>query len=73
MKKVLITVIQGFFMGVAEIIPGVSGSTIALVLSIYEKFIEILYSVSEIAKEFFRFLMGKSKLSNIISKIKDID
>ncbi len=73
MKKVLITVIQGFFMGVAEIIPGVSGSTIALVLGIYEKFIEILYSVSEIAKEFFRFLMGKSKLSNIISKIKDID
>ena len=37
MKKVLITVIQGFFMGVAEIIPGVSGSTIALVLGIYEK------------------------------------
>ena len=73
MKKIIVTVIQGFFMGIAEIIPGVSGSTIALVLGIYEKFIEILYAVSEIAKEIFKFLMGKSKLIDIIDRIKNIN
>ena len=34
----LILVLKGFVMGVANIIPGVSGGTLALTLGIYEKF-----------------------------------
>jgi putative membrane protein len=35
----LILVVKGFFMGIANVIPGVSGGTIAIILGIYEKFI----------------------------------
>ena len=38
--KNLLLVIKGFFMGIANVIPGVSGGTIAIILGIYEKFIE---------------------------------
>ena len=37
--KSLILVIKGFIMGIANIIPGVSGGTLALTLGIYEQFI----------------------------------
>lgn len=38
--------LRGFFMGAADIIPGVSGGTIALVTGIYERFIDALRSLS---------------------------
>ena len=37
MKDTIILVLKGFFMGIANVIPGVSGGTIALILGIYEK------------------------------------
>ena len=37
--KNIILVIKGFIMGIANIIPGVSGGTLALTLGIYEGFI----------------------------------
>jgi len=40
MKDNLMLVVKGFIMGVANIIPGVSGGTLALILGIYEKFIK---------------------------------
>ena len=39
MKKNIMLVIKGFIMGIANIIPGVSGGTLALILGIYEEFI----------------------------------
>lgn len=39
MKKNIFLVIKGFIMGIANIIPGVSGGTLALILGIYEEFI----------------------------------
>src|SRR5574344_1712746 len=39
MKKNIMLVIKGFIMGIANIIPGVSGGTLALILGIYEDFI----------------------------------
>jgi len=33
------TIVRGFFMGAADVVPGVSGGTIALVLGIYERLI----------------------------------
>ena len=41
--KNIILVIKGFIMGIANIIPGVSGGTLALTLGIYEKFIVYFY------------------------------
>ena len=39
MKKNIMLVIKGFIMGIANIIPGVCGGTLALILGIYEEFI----------------------------------
>ncbi|MCB0660190.1 MAG: DUF368 domain-containing protein, partial [Saprospiraceae bacterium] len=40
MQFSLLTVIIGFVMGIAEVIPGVSGGTIAFISGIYEKLID---------------------------------
>ena len=39
MKNSIILLLKGFFMGIANVIPGVSGGTIALIVGIYEDFI----------------------------------
>ena len=39
MFKHIILFIKGFIMGIANIIPGVSGGTLAIILGIYEDFI----------------------------------
>ena len=44
MKKIkdnFLLFIKGFIMGVANIIPGVSGGTLAVILGIFKKFVEI--------------------------------
>ena len=74
MKNVML-VIKGFIMGIANIIPGVSGGTLALTLGIYEKFINALSNFMKDIKENIKFLlpvvigMGLSILvgSNVIS------
>lgn len=43
-KQALSIAARGFAMGVAEVIPGVSGSTIALILGIYRRFIDAIKS-----------------------------
>ena len=47
--KSIILVIKGFIMGIANIIPGVSGGTIALTMGIYE---DLISSISNIFKKF---------------------
>ena len=42
MKNTIVLIIKGFIMGIANIIPGVSGGTLALTLGIYEDFIQAL-------------------------------
>lgn len=71
----IMLVIKGFFMGIANIIPGVSGGTLALTLGIYEKFINAISHFLKDIKENIRFLlpvvigMGLSILigSNVVS------
>lgn len=53
----IILVIKGFFMGIANVIPGVSGGTIAIILGIYEKFISAISNLFKNMKENFRFLI----------------
>ncbi len=57
MKDNLILVIKGFIMGIANIIPGVSGGTLALILGIYEKFIGAISHFFCNIKENIRFLI----------------
>ena len=44
MKKYFVLLLKGIAMGVANVIPGVSGGTIALVTGIYEELINSLKS-----------------------------
>jgi len=57
MKDNLILVAKGFIMGIANIIPGVSGGTLALILGIYEKFIGAISHFFESLKENIKFLV----------------
>ena len=49
MEKNVILVIKGMAMGVANVIPGVSGGTIALITQIYERLINSLKAFDKIA------------------------
>jgi len=74
MEKIVL-VIKGFIMGIANIIPGVSGGTLALTLGSYEDFIGAISHFFSNLKENIKFLlpiaigMGLSILtmSNVIS------
>lgn len=67
-----ITFVRGMCMGVAEAIPGVSGSTIALVLGIYDQFIDVLYGVSQVVKDVVLFFVGKGSMDRIKESILSI-
>lgn len=64
----LIVALKGFFMGAANVVPGVSGGTIALITGIYKDLIDALNSLMEKAtwkalfrgdfKEFWRLVRG---------------
>lgn len=57
MKKNIILVIKGFFMGIANIIPGVSGGTLAITMGIYERLIEAISHFFGKLKENILFLI----------------
>ena len=77
--KSLILLIKGFIMGIANIIPGVSGGTLALTLGIYEDFINAISHFFSDLKKNIKFLvpvfigMGLSivTMSNVISYALD--
>ena len=56
MKKMVLLFLKGFVMGIANIIPGVSGGTLALIMGIYEDFIgAISHFISNFKKKYFIF------------------
>ncbi|MBU46811.1 MAG: DUF368 domain-containing protein [Flavobacteriales bacterium] len=67
MKKYLILFLKGVGMGVANVIPGVSGGTIALITNIYEELINTLRSFDRKALELlFSFKMKElAKYTNL--------
>lgn len=75
MKENILTMLKGFVLGIANIIPGVSGGTLAITLGIYEKLIETISHLKNRFKENFKFILflvlgvGISLLvcSNIVS------
>ena len=82
MKKNLFTAVKGFFMGAANVIPGVSGGTIALISGIYEELIDSLNSLMSFKtwkllterkwKEFWNAIHGSFLLSLAIGVIVSI-
>lgn len=56
--KIVMTVVRGFFMGAADIVPGVSGGTIALVFGIYER---LLGAIREGSKALGALVKGDVK------------
>ena len=48
-KEIIISIIVGFFIGLSVIVPGISGSTIAIIMKVYDKF---MYATSNIFKKF---------------------
>lgn len=55
--KSIILGIKGFFIGIANIIPGVSGGTLAITLGIYEKLISCISHFFKNLKENIKFLL----------------
>ena len=55
--KSLILFIKGFIMGIANIIPGVSGGTLAIILGIYEEFIGTLSHLFKNFKKNLKFII----------------
>jgi len=43
----LVPALKGYFMGAANVVPGVSGGTVALITGIYKEIIEALNSLME--------------------------
>ncbi len=75
----IMTILKGFVLGIANIIPGVSGGTLAITLGIYEKLIEIISNFSKKIKDNIKFVIllvigvaiGLLLFSNIISTCLD--
>ena len=62
----IIDLIKGLLIGIANIIPGISGGTFALILGIYERLINAIGNLNgEFIKEFFS--------RNLLSSLKKID
>jgi putative membrane protein len=68
MRKNIENFLKGVVMGIAEIIPGVSGSTLALMMGIYDEFIELLYSISKAGEALILFLFRKRPFENLKEK-----
>lgn len=64
--------LKGILMGICDIIPGISGGTIAFITGIYSRLINAVKSFSpKLAGDFFRAIVKRDKQSNTIFK-KDI-
>lgn len=57
MKEKLLLIIKGFIIGIANIIPGVSGGTLAITLGIYEKIINAISHFFKDLKENIKFVL----------------
>ena len=64
-REYLILTLKGFAMGAANVIPGVSGGTIALITGVFEKLIHSLRSIDHIAVS----LLFKGRFSTFSSRI----
>ena len=60
---------RGLVIGVADVIPGVSGGTIALLTGIYERFINALKELTNLPKYFYELITKKKSLQEINAQL----
>jgi putative membrane protein len=65
-KEQFFIALKGFAMGVADIVPGVSGGTIAFITGIYD---QLLKSISSVNMQFVRYIL-KLQIKNALSHIQ---
>lgn len=53
----LLLILKGFILGIANIIPGVSGGTLAMTMGIYEDIIKSISSILKTPKKSFKLLL----------------
>ena len=61
-RDYVVLVFKGFGMGMADIIPGISGGTIAFLLGIYEDLID---SIKSVDLKFLKLFCGIAKANSI--------
>ena len=65
LKEYIVNFLKGFGMGSANVIPGVSGGTIALITGIFERIINAVKSFDNIAIK----LLFKGKIKELIKYV----
>lgn len=74
MKERIKLFLRGMLMGLCDLIPGISGGTIAFITGIYEKLINSLKGFSpELFKSIAVFAVGKGNKHDVKENIKKID
>lgn len=73
MKENIKTMSSAFLMGCAQTIPGADGSTVALMLGIYDSYINLIYSVSEILKTTAQVFTKKKSYKDVWQLIKSFN
>jgi len=58
MKKVVMLFLKGMAMGAADVVPGVSGGTIAFISGIYDELLRALARIPEAALQLLRGRVG---------------
>ena len=58
----LLLILKGFILGIANIIPGVSGGTLAMTMGIYEDIIKSISSILKTPKKSLKLLLYFFKL-----------
>jgi len=56
-----ITFLKGLLMGLADVIPGVSGGTIAFITNIYDRFVHGLSNIGSFLSDLIQRVLGKNK------------
>ena len=70
MLKTLANLVRGGLMGAAEVVPGVSGGTLALIVGIYETLINAIANVVLAGRQFLGLTGGKPSAARAVATLK---
>ena len=76
MKRNLLIFLKGILMGICDIIPGISGGTIAFITGIYERLINAVKNISpQLVKDFFSYASKRDapRLSHLKASFRKVD
>jgi len=71
--KIILSSIQGLIMGIAELIPGVSGSNFAIIMGIYDDFIKFLDDVATLLTTLASLVLRKMNWRDYKSMITKVN